>query len=123
MFGIFDMDLFSMNIFGGYQPNEDVKTDPPGTQIVPDKNGESLTLEKLHKMLELVIPETPLFFTSELIEDDACYEMRPDQISFYASANLFDKNTKLVYVCGKNVRDALIKKGVFFQNYKPEVEK
>jgi hypothetical protein len=37
--------------------------------------------------------------------------------------HLFDKNAKTMYVCGINVRDALIKKGVAFENFKPEVEK
>jgi hypothetical protein len=35
----------------------------------------------------------------------------------------FDNNTKTVYVCGKNAADALIKKGITFENYKPEDEK
>jgi hypothetical protein len=86
------------------------------------KNGESFTVEKLHKMLELVIPETPLFFSSEVIDPDDCYAMQPEKVAFYSMSHLFnDKNSKQCYVCGVNVRDALIKKGVAFENYpKPE---
>jgi hypothetical protein len=90
-----------------------------------DNNGESLTIDKLHKMLELCIPETPLFFSSEVIDPDDCYAMQPAKVAFYSMAHLFnDKNPKQCYVCGVNVRDALIKKGVAFENYpKPEQEK
>jgi hypothetical protein len=90
------------------------------TSATPD---ESFTVEKLHKMLELVIPETPLFFSSNVIDPDACYKMKPEKVAFYSMEHLFDKNAKTMYVCGINVRDALIKKGVAFENFKPEVEK
>ena len=66
--------------------------------------------------------DIPLFFTSKLLDPDACFKM--DSKNWWCLFDIhiysrFDKNTKTVYVCGKNVRDALIKKGVAFQNYKP----
>ena len=87
----------------------------------PDKNGTSLTAETLKELIKLIPPAPPLFFSSGVIAPDACYKMRPDQLDFYSMANCFDKNTKEVYVCGVTVRDALIEKGVVFQNYKPEL--
>jgi hypothetical protein len=94
------------------------------TQTTPENvHDDVLTLEKLHKMLELVIPETPLFYVSEMIDPKACYKMAPPQIPFYS----IDKTEKLVYICGIDIADALIKKGVAFENYpkpsKPEGEK
>ena len=63
--------------------------------------------------------DIPLFFSSTIIDPDACFQMKPDKMHFYAMINVIDKNTKTVYICGINVRDSLIKKGVAFQNYKP----
>lgn len=93
------------------------------TTAKEDKNGTVMNVQAVIRMLEKTIPETPLFYASELIDPDACYKMRPQQLSFYSMANCFDKNTKLVYVCGTNVRDALVQRGVAFVNYKPEPDK
>jgi hypothetical protein len=85
-----------------------------------------LDLKAFHKMLKavgesLTVPTT-LFFSSDLIDPNACYKMNP-QTPGFLMLTCFDRKTKTVYVCGKNVRDALIKKGVAFQNYKEEEEK
>jgi hypothetical protein len=61
--------------------------------------------------------DIPLFYSSKLIDPDTCYKMNAD---FGFSMLNFDKKAKVMYVCGTNVRDSLIKKGVAFQNYKPE---
>lgn len=90
-------------------------------------NGEPTTLNskafiKALKAMPGAV-DIPLFFSSNVIGVDDCFKMNTDKINFYAIAGCFDKNTKTVYVCGNNIRDALIKKGVVFQNYRPEEEK
>jgi hypothetical protein len=93
------------------------------TYSEPNKNGDVLTAEKLQELIDKMPPPAPIYYASNLIGPDDCFKMRPDQCTFYSMAGLFDKNTKVVYVCGINVRDALIEQGVVFENFKPEEEK
>lgn len=85
---------------------------------------EPLTMDVFSKAVRLIegLPETPLYFYSNTLGDDDLYQMEPGQISIFPLFPI-DNNTKTMYICGKNVRDTLIKEGVTFQNYKPEEEK
>jgi hypothetical protein len=81
------------------------------------------TVESISKMLAAVIPAPlPLFYVSKFIDPDDCFKTNSEDFEFYSLkiGCPVDKNVKEVYICGTNVRDALIKKGVAFQNYEPE---
>jgi hypothetical protein len=94
-----------------------------GTCTVPPP---PITIEKLRERITCIMPgPLPLFYTSNIIDPDDCFKIAPGKLlhwACYESFN-FDKNIEEVYICGKNVRDSLIKKGVAFQNYNPEDEK
>ena len=82
---------------------------------------EPLTIDVLNKAIKLIegLPEIPLYFYSKILDDDEIFKMEPGQVSIFPFFP-FDNNSKTMYVCGKNVRDTLIKEGVTFQNYKPK---
>lgn len=79
------------------------------------------TYETMIKSINL-IKMSPLYYYSGLIPEDDVYKMNPKELNFYSSVCNFDRNTEVVYICGKNARDTLIKEGVQFENYKPEEE-
>lgn len=91
-------------------------TDDPG----PDK---LLTLEVMMEAVEkMKFQVAPLYYYSGTIEADDIYKMTPDELSFNSWHLGFDKAVKTVYICGRNVRDRLIKEGINFQNFYPEHE-
>jgi len=88
------------------------------------KDFKPLTIDALNKAFKLIegLPEIPLYFYSEMMKDDEIFKMEPSKITIFPSFPL-DNKSKTMYICGKNVRDTLIKEGVTFQNYNPEEEK
>lgn len=69
------------------------------------------------RMVEGLDLAMPKYFYSEHLEPDDVYKMEPGPAMLFFP---FDRNIKVVYICGSNIRDALIDQGAVFENYKPE---
>jgi hypothetical protein len=92
------------------------------TAVTSTPEKESLTLEKIQKVAKL-LKATPIrkFYASNAMLPDDLFKITKDAIP-KLDFNL-DKNVDELYICGSNVRDALIETGIIFENYNPEKEK
>jgi hypothetical protein len=81
------------------------------------------TLEVFEAALRSLPPKQPIikFYASGVIAPNDCVKILPKKLEKDNYINLIiDNSADEVYICGVNVRDALIEKGFEFENYKPE---
>jgi hypothetical protein len=85
----------------------------------PEPANRPFSLEVLEAAIRSLPPKQPIrkFYASKSILPTDCFKIEKKSIPQLNFFNSVDKNVDVLYICGSVVRDALIEKGIKFENY------